>query len=178
MQSHAGRGAAAPLLDSVDHPSMLTQDFTCDATFQTGKGGTGSIGLCQTGEGDWPNKFVSVVVHADKSGRAGIDFNHSDGRGKQFGEITGPGAMNRAGFIEAPLIGPANMASRPIIAPTAMPAIIPFSFDPLDTDGLRNVASHCSPIIVPRSLDTDDTDPPLVQTSVGLVEMDRCDHGT
>ena len=37
------------------------------------------------------------------------------------------GPSERAGFIEAPLMGPANMASSAITAPIATPAVIPFS---------------------------------------------------
>ena len=38
------------------------------------------------------------------------------------------GANDRAGFIEAPPTGPANMASKSTTEPTAMPASKPFSF--------------------------------------------------
>ena len=42
--------------------------------------------------------------------------------------IAGP--SERAGFIEAPEIGPAKMASSAITPPTAIPTTIPFSFAP------------------------------------------------
>src|SRR5215212_5930212 len=38
------------------------------------------------------------------------------------------GAKDLAGFIDAPLIGPANIASNKITQPMANPANIPFSF--------------------------------------------------
>src|SRR5688500_11555442 len=47
--------------------------------------------------------------------------------------------MDRAGFIDAPQIGPANMASKAITPPTATPATIPFSFDPHDTARTTNI---------------------------------------
>src|SRR2546421_7427198 len=43
------------------------------------------------------------------------------------------GASERAGFIDAPQIGPANIASNPMTPPTAMPAMTPVSFGPVDT---------------------------------------------
>ena len=43
------------------------------------------------------------------------------------------GAMERAGFIEAPVIGPANIASRPMTPPMAIPAVMPFSLAPVET---------------------------------------------
>ncbi len=43
------------------------------------------------------------------------------------------GAKDRAGFIEAFVIGPANMASNKTTAPIAIPAIIPVSLLPVDT---------------------------------------------
>ena len=44
-----------------------------------------------------------------------------------------PVPNERAGFIDAPEIGPANIASSPMTDPTAMPAVIPFSFAPVET---------------------------------------------
>ena len=38
-----------------------------------------------------------------------------------------------------PQIGPANMASNPITAPTAMPAVIPFSAAPVETLRITNM---------------------------------------
>ena len=43
------------------------------------------------------------------------------------------GARERAGFIEAPQAGPANIASSAMTPPIAMPAVMPFSFAPVDT---------------------------------------------
>jgi len=50
------------------------------------------------------------------------------------------GAMERAGFIDAPQIGPANIASNPTTDATAMPAVIPFSFAPLETFIITNIS--------------------------------------
>ena len=47
--------------------------------------------------------------------------------------LTRAGASDRAGFIDAPDTGPANRASNPMTDPTAMPAVIPFSFAPVET---------------------------------------------
>ena len=41
--------------------------------------------------------------------------------------------------MDAPQIGPANMASNPITAPTAMPAVIPFSAAPVETLRITNM---------------------------------------
>lgn len=57
-------------------------------------------------------------------------------------ECSEGGARERAGFIEAQQIGPANRASKPITPPTAIPAISPFSFAPLDGDGRNFYASR------------------------------------
>jgi len=46
-----------------------------------------------------------------------------------FPETTA-GARLRAGFIEAPQVGLANIASSKTTEPIAMPAIVPVSFDP------------------------------------------------
>src|SRR5207249_5699854 len=51
------------------------------------------------------------------------------------------GASERAGFIDAPEIGPANNASKPITAPTAMPAVIPFSRAPVETLRITNMSN-------------------------------------
>ena len=53
--------------------------------------------------------------------------------------LTRAGASDRAGFIDAPDTGPANRASRAITAPTAIPAVIPFSFAPVDTHRMTNM---------------------------------------
>ena len=42
--------------------------------------------------------------------------------------------------VEAPLIGPANNASNPTTAPIAMPAVIPFSFAPEETQRITNIS--------------------------------------
>ena len=41
--------------------------------------------------------------------------------------------MDLMGFIDALVIGPANMASNKIIPPTAIPAIVPISLLPVET---------------------------------------------
>ena len=41
--------------------------------------------------------------------------------------------MERAGFIDAPQIGPANIASSSTNEPIAIPAMTPFSFEPVET---------------------------------------------
>ena len=50
------------------------------------------------------------------------------------------GERERAGFIDAPQILPANMASNPIIEPTAIPAVMPFSFAPVETLKITNIS--------------------------------------
>src|ERR1700728_970255 len=54
------------------------------------------------------------------------------------------GAMERAGFIDAPQMGPANMASNPTTEATAIPAVITFSFAPLDTCRITNMRQKVS----------------------------------
>src|SRR6266576_4485299 len=49
------------------------------------------------------------------------------------------GPSDRAGFIDAPQIGPANIASSPITAPTAIPAVMPFSAAPVETPRITNI---------------------------------------
>ena len=46
---------------------------------------------------------------------------------------TTAGAMDRAGFMEAPVMGPANIASNSTTLPMAIPATTPISYDPVDT---------------------------------------------
>jgi len=41
--------------------------------------------------------------------------------------------------MDAPQIGPANIASNPITDPTAMPAVIPFSAAPVETLRITNI---------------------------------------
>src|SRR5262245_43371289 len=53
---------------------------------------------------------------------------------------TAAGASERAGFIDAPEIGPANSASRAITDPTATPAKTPFSFEPVETLRITNIS--------------------------------------
>ena len=50
----------------------------------------------------------------------------------KFPEIIA-GAKDLAGFIDAFVIGPANMASRRITDPTAIAAIVPISLLPVET---------------------------------------------
>lgn len=52
------------------------------------------------------------------------------------------GASERAGFIDAPQIGPANIASKPMIEPMAIPAVIPFSFAPVETFIITNIKKN------------------------------------
>ena len=54
------------------------------------------------------------------------------------------GANDRAGFMDAPQIGPANIASRPTTDATAMPAVIPFSFAPELTAMITNMRKNVS----------------------------------
>src|SRR5207244_10303737 len=49
------------------------------------------------------------------------------------------GPSDRAGFIDAPQIGPANIASSPITAPTAIPAVMPFTAAPVETPRITNI---------------------------------------
>lgn len=55
--------------------------------------------------------------------------------------IAGP--SERAGFMEAPLIGPANIASKATTPPMASPAVMPFSLAPVETPRITNI----SPIV-------------------------------
>ena len=52
--------------------------------------------------------------------------------------------IERAGFIEAPQIGPANMASKATTAPMASPAVIPFSRAPVETRKITNISKKVS----------------------------------
>jgi len=52
---------------------------------------------------------------------------------------TNAGASDRAGFIDAPQIGPANIASKPMTEPTTIPAVIPFSAAPVETPRIANI---------------------------------------
>lgn len=54
------------------------------------------------------------------------------------------GAIDLAGFIEAPQIGPANMASKPTTAPMAMPAVMPFSLAPVETHSMTYMSMNVS----------------------------------
>ena len=47
--------------------------------------------------------------------------------------------MDRAGFIDAPQMGHANIASSAITEPTTMPAVMPRSFDPVETLRMTNI---------------------------------------
>ena len=49
------------------------------------------------------------------------------------------GPSDRAGFIDAPQMGPANIASSPITAPTTIPAVMPFSAAPVETPRITNI---------------------------------------
>ena len=64
---------------------------------------------------------------------------------------TRAGASDRAGFIDAPQIGPANIASSPITEPTTIPAVIPFSRAPVETPRITNIS-----IAVRRNSSTSD----------------------
>jgi len=44
--------------------------------------------------------------------------------------------------MDAPEIGPANIASSPMTAPTAMPAVMPFSAAPVETLRITNIKSN------------------------------------
>ena len=58
--------------------------------------------------------------------------------------LTTAGERDRAGFIEAPQMGPANMASRAITDPMAIPAVIPFSFAPVETLKITSIRRNVS----------------------------------
>ena len=47
---------------------------------------------------------------------------------------------------DAPQIGPANIASRPTIAPMATPAVIPFSFEPVETLKMTSIKRNVSTV--------------------------------
>ena len=64
---------------------------------------------------------------------------------------TTAGASDLAGFIEAPQIGPANIASKAITEPTTIPAVIPFSLAPVETPRITNIR-----IVVRRNSRTKD----------------------
>ena len=49
------------------------------------------------------------------------------------------GQSERAGFIDAPQIGPANIASSAMSPPMAMPAVIPFIFFPVATERIVSI---------------------------------------
>ena len=59
----------------------------------------------------------------------GVEPPGDDRRGERPGRV----------HADAPLIGPANSASRAITAPTATPASTPFSFDPVETLRITNM---------------------------------------
>jgi hypothetical protein len=52
------------------------------------------------------------------------------------------GASDLAGFIDAPVIGPANIASNNITEPIAIPANNPCSFDPVATLIITNIKKN------------------------------------
>src|SRR6476619_4787447 len=54
-------------------------------------------------------------------------------------KLTTAGPSERAGFIDAPQIGPANIASNPMTDPTTIPAVIPFSRAPVETPRITNI---------------------------------------
>ena len=54
------------------------------------------------------------------------------------------GAKERAGFIEAFVIGPANKASNKTTLPTAIPAMIPTSLLPVDTLIITTIKKNVS----------------------------------
>src|ERR1051326_1484183 len=91
----------------------------------------------------WTQKLMrlrrsAATVFTDASARRDGEAstqNRSDAVEPKVIEMEGDqgGRGERTGFIDAPLIGPAKIASRAITAPTAIPAVIPFSFAPVDT---------------------------------------------
>ncbi len=48
--------------------------------------------------------------------------------------------------MEAPQIGPANIASRPTVAPMTNPAVIPFSRAPIDTCRITSMRKKVSKV--------------------------------
>lgn len=76
-------------------------------------------------------RFINlhVIVAAIEPIMGAEIYSHNDCR---FPEISA-GASERAGFIDAPQMGPANIASNNTVVPIAMPASVPVSFEPCDT---------------------------------------------
>lgn len=68
--------------------------------------------------------------------------------------IAGP--KERAGFIDAPLIGPANNASSATTAPMATPANRPFSLEPDETLSMTNIKMN---VRIPSSISDCNAEP-------------------
>jgi len=75
------------------------------------------------------------------------------------------GARERAGFMDAPETGPPKRASRATIAPTATPAIIPFSFASVATLSITNIRKKVK--MISRTKDCDAAPDGMVAPSVG-----------
>src|SRR6266403_3877697 len=77
---------------------------------------------------------------------------------------TKAGAKERAGFIDAPEIGPAKSASSAMTDPTAIPAVIPRSLAPVETLRITNInrAARMISRISDCSADPAGTVPPRV----------------
>jgi len=54
------------------------------------------------------------------------------------------GDRERMGFMEAPQMGPANIASKATTLPIAAPAMIPFSFAPVETFQITYISMNVS----------------------------------
>src|SRR5262249_39364996 len=86
--------------------------------------------------GSWTHRHARTPAHAPRTGA--VRYTHK----LSSRSDTRAGARERAGFIDAPEIGPANSASRAITDPTATPASTPFSFEPVETLRMTNISSR------------------------------------
>ena len=102
----------------------------------------------------------SAVLGLARSGLATVESLHASGAQvtawdrrpgpreavAPIAAIGDPMAIDLAGFIDAPQIGPANIASSPITDPMAIPAVIPFSLAPVDTLRMTSMRMKVSTI--------------------------------
>src|SRR5262249_47533982 len=88
--------------------------------------------------GSWTHRHARTPAHAPRTGA--VRYTHK----LSSRSDTRAGARERAGFIDAPEIGPANSASKAITDPTATPARTPFSFEPVETLRMTNISRKVS----------------------------------
>ena len=86
------------------------------------------------------HRHASMAAHAPIGGA--VKYIHRCSKCPE----TSAGASERAGFMEAPQIGPANIASNAMTAPTAMPAVMPFSFAPVETFKIVSIRKNVKTI--------------------------------